>query len=533
MRQAIVIVAAAAVAGCAQFEVLRTDRAVPERVVETVAADAPQTWAEEDTPPAPADLSWLSAFADPDLEAVVAKALAANTDVLAAAARLDQANALAIIGGADRFPTLDAGLNATVAQSVIDAADPIDFETSSLSASLSSRWEVDVWGRVRKSARASAADAVASAADFEATKLSIASVTARSWFDVIEARDLVALAEDDLETQERSLRLSQRRFNAGVGGALDVRTSLSAVESAKSNLAARREGLDAAERRLEVLVSEYPDAEVAGAEGLPALAPLEGLGRPLDVLARRPDLAAAEARLTAAGFRADAARAALLPSLTLSGSVGTSGDALGELFDPDYLVSNAAGNVLAPLFRGGQLSAEAERQLAGARLAASNYLSAVLTAFREVEDAVGLEASLAEQETALAAALREAEAAEGLAERNYARGVGTIFDLLNAQGRRLTAQSSLIQVRAERASNRVRLHAALGGDVPPAATSADTLGDAAAVIGANRVDEPARAPKQMVAQAETAPPSPADEAGATPSPEDAMTDAGALLAQET
>lgn len=424
----------------------------------------------------PPSADWVGEFNDGALNILVADALANNPDIVAARERLAQFDALARQAGSARKPTLDASLGAARSQSVIDAAEPIDFETASLDLSLSASWEADLWGRLAARAKAGALDAEAAAADLEDAKLSIAGAVSQGWFDLIEARQQTLLSEDEVATQEQSLRLTMRRFEAGVAGALDVRLARSQLASSQATLAQRRNAETAAARRLEVLLGRYPRAEMAAAASFPKLPELSGAGAPGELLARRPDLRAAEARLAADGLRAIEARRALLPRLSLSAGGGTVGDAGGELFDPDYLVGSIAASLLQPIYRGGALRAEKDRAAAAARESLALYVRASLAAYREAEDALDLAASFADQEAALAVAAEEANAAEDLAVRNYTSGVGTIFELLDAQRRRISAERALIGVRSARLSNRVDLHLAIAGPFA-ASPAAEPPGD--------------------------------------------------------
>ncbi len=428
------------------------------------APDAPAEWSARDDISAPPRGDWLNAFDDAALRGLVVEAIENNYDLAAAAARFEQAEASAVAAGAPRLPSVDLNMSGSQTESVIDGATPTDVTTNATSLALSASWELDLWRRLANQAEAGDLDALASEADLADARLSLAGSIARAWYDLIEARLLFELAADDVATQERSLNLTQRRFSAGVSTALDVRLARSSLATAQAQLANRENLLNVFARRLEALLGRYPAAELATSAPLPSLEPLDGAGAPGDLLARRPDLRAAEARLYSAGLRADAARAALLPRLTLSGSAGAGGDAIGEMFDPDYLATQIAASLLQPIFRGGALRAEARRAEAAAQERVANYASLALSAYEEAENAIDADASLALQEASFEAAADEAVAAEALAEREYTRGVGTIFDLLNAQSRRISAQRSLINTRAQRLDNRIQLYIAIGGD---------------------------------------------------------------------
>jgi outer membrane protein, multidrug efflux system len=407
---------------------------------------------------------WLADFNDPQLSALMAEAFEKNFNLAATAERLVQAEALLRSSRSGLFPNLDLGFDARRTTSVFEAAgNPSTITSENLGIAVSSSWEADVWGRVRDGVRASQLEARATAADVEAFKLSLAGQVAQAWFEVIETSDLAALSVREIDTLEGSLRLTQRRYDAGLVSALDVRLARSALASAQATQARRGAAHASAKRRLEVLLGRYPGAELAAADGIAALPALQGIGTPFELLVRRPDLIAAEAQLEAAGLRADVARKAMLPRLSLAGSLGTGDDAFANLFDPDYLASSLLGDLTLPLFRAGALRAEKARQESIARTQLYSYAQAVLTAFSETETAIQNDVALGEEEAARRVALEEADAAERLAERNYREAGASIFNLLDAQRQRINAEAALIGVRAERANNRVRLHIAIAG----------------------------------------------------------------------
>lgn len=408
--------------------------------------------------------NWLEDFDDPAIVAIAREALEHNNDIGAAAARLKAARATARRVGAARLPAADVNPSVVYSNSFVETGpgSTVRVDGTTLSLGLQTSWEVDIWGRLTDETRGAAADADAAGWDLAALRLSIAGAVTQAWFDLIEAHLLTGVAERDLENKEGSYRLIFRRYRRGLSSSLDVRLARSDRASRRATLALRRQQEAAAARRLEVLLGRYPGAEIATAEVLPDLPPLPGAGVPSQILARRPDLQAAERRLAAAGFRVRAARKALLPRLTLTGTMDTRGPDFEDLLDPKRLAGNVIGGLLQPVFRGGALRADIKFERAQAEAALYDYAAAALTAFQEVEDALTAEASLSAQAEALKTALEEAVEAEKLAERQYTRGVTNIFNLLDAQARRFSAESSYISIQTDRLTNRVQLYLALG-----------------------------------------------------------------------
>ncbi|MEP3889532.1 MAG: efflux transporter outer membrane subunit [Hellea sp.] len=443
--------------GCASLNSLSKIKPQPTAVVAQEVTPTAPAWAET----APEDLpttDWVGSFSDGTLDQLVSEALGANTNIRAAAARVDAAMARADISAADRLPSVNANSRASRNEN----AGPAPSSTS-LSLGVSASWEADLWGRIRDGIETSELEAAATTADYAGARLSIAGQVSQSWFDLIEARLLTELSERDVETQERALRLTQRRFEGGVTGSSDVRLARSSVANAQALQASRRQRLSSVTRRLETLLRRYPAEEIQAAADLPTLPPLSGAGTPGYILRKRPDLLAAERRLQAQGLQIDVARKNLLPRLTLDGSGSLGAGGINKLFDIDALVGSLAAGLTAPIFQGGRLKANIVQQEALLRQQLENYAGTALDAYLEVENALDGEQRLLEREIALRTSLNEAREAEDRLELRYTEGLATILQLLDAQSRRLSAEGQLIGARKERLANRVRMHVALGG----------------------------------------------------------------------
>jgi len=425
-------------------------------------AAAAQAIASTETAARAPEEAWIDSFATPELTGYVAEALEGNPGLQAARARAGAAKERARASAGGWLPDLNISLGASRTETPVAGSDSrVRFDQST--SRLSTTWEADLWGRVLDGARASLADSSAANADYDGARLSVAGQTASAWIDLVQSRQLLTLAQEDLSQRERALDITQRRYESGLVTALSLRTARSQVASARAQRAAQQDALLQASRRLQFLLGRYPDAALQTQSEMPSLQPIAAAGAPADLLARRPDVAAAEARLESSGLRASQARKALLPRLTLSATASGSGDGLRDITDLDGLMTQVLAGLTAPLFNGGALRAEARAAQADARASASNYVTTALTAWSEVEGALSADAAFAVRETELASAAQEAREAQLLAEREYASGVATIFDLIDAYTRRIDAERGLIQARAARASNRVTYHVALGG----------------------------------------------------------------------
>ncbi|MEM1087926.1 MAG: efflux transporter outer membrane subunit [Pseudomonadota bacterium] len=441
-----------------------------------VAPNAPDVWAASGVSGETPRGEWLSQFDDETLEGLVAEALEANPTLRSQffATEAVRARARAVFGRS--LPNLGATADIGATSVYIEQTDD-RVSDPSFGVGLGLNWEIDLWGRIRAGIDAAEADLLVNEADLAGARLTVASQTATGWIDLNAALAQERVAVQTFEARQRALDLTERRLSRGLSTALDVRTARTTLASAEATIAQQRRQSKEAARRLEILLGRYPAAEIEAPASLPDLAPLAPAGNPVLLLSRRPDVAAAEARIVAAGLRAEQARLALLPSLTITGSASTTETDLADAFDPGRIVARLFAGFAAPIFNGGALAAEREAALFNARVSVENYAFTALTAWREVEDAITADALLAQQVDALTVALEEARLAEDLAVRQYTNGLVSIFNLIDSQTRRLNAESQLISARAQRASNRIQYHLALGGGLPVADPADPTPND--------------------------------------------------------
>lgn len=446
-------------AGCAsapRTELADAGVAVPERFVGATVAG-------------PAEGDWLGDFGEPALVELVDVALARNQDLLAAATRIEAAAAQARIAGADLWPQLSAGLTTSEREQVIvgipipGTDGVLQSRSSSAGLSLDLRWEADLWGRIRAGRLAARADLAATTADVAGARLSLAGQVAKVWFAATEARLQVGLAEETVASYRANSEAVRERYRLGLVGPLDLRLALSSQHAAEALLEARLDQLQRLVRQLELLAGAYPAGELAPATDLPPVPAPAPAGLPAELVARRPDLVAAERRLLAADARIAQARAARYPSLSLTGSTGYASDALGDMLGGDFSVWSWAASLLQPVFQGGRLEAQVELSEAGARAAVHEFAGAVLGAFGEVESALSSDRLLSDRQAALERTAAQAQAARDLAWEQYRRGLVGFLSVLEAERRALDSQSQLLAVRRERLANRVDLHLALGG----------------------------------------------------------------------
>lgn len=460
MRAHLTLVSLIALSGCSTFQ---SSYQMPE--AEPPAH--PDAWKAGELAAIPATGDWVGAFEDPVLSALVSEALENNPDLAISAARVATSRAAAAAEYGSTLPSLNGVADTDWTSAVADINDKaFRTEGPGYGLTLAASWEPDLWGKLHSGVAASEADLAAIEADYEAARLSLAAGTAIAWFQLKDAVRQEQLAKQTLDARLHTLELTERRFRNGLTSALDVRLARSAVESAKASLISRKRSSGEARRAMEILLGRYPANELEAGGDFANLPEIEGAGDPTSLLARRPDIRAAEARIAAAGFRVEEARLTLRPSLSLSATLFSSNDDIIDIFDPAYLAGQIAASLTAPLYNGGRLQANIDAAEAQAQLYAASYVSDVLVAWQEVENALAADELLAEQLASQLRALEEARLAEDLAERQYRSGLTTIFELIDAQTRRINAESAVISVQSARAINRVRFHLALGGELP-------------------------------------------------------------------
>ncbi len=449
----------------------------------SIELETPETWSAAPANPEPAAPgtntdAWWQQFGDPQLDRWVEAALEHNPSLEVAAANLDAALAQARIDGAALSPALSAGQTASRRkQNFIGFPIPgsenrvLSTSSTNLGLSLNVSWEADLWGRLRAQKAAAWADAAARERDLQGARLSLAGQMTKAWFAAAEAQQQVGLSEETLASRRRSEERVMGRYRRGLSPSLEVRLARAQSETVAAQLAQQRQVLDAARRQLEVLAGGYPNGETETGAELPGLPPAIPPGVPAELLARRPDLAAAEHRAFASSARLRAARRALYPTLSLTGSSGTASGELGDLLDGNFSVWALASSLLQPVFQGGRLRAGVDAREAGLEAAEAAWLQATLQAFLEVETALAAEPLLEQRARALDLAVGESRAAERLALDRYTRGLIDYLSVLDTQRSAFAAESQRLGALRQRLNARVDLILALGGGIDSAGSS--------------------------------------------------------------
>ncbi len=413
--------------------------------------------------------AFAEAFGDPRLGTLIEEALLRNKDLGAAASRVLGASA-ALKGSQAAFqPTLDGTAGAGRSKQVFvglpipGSSDVLSSYSTSFDAGLSAAWEPDLWGRLSAGERMAEAALGAQAEEWKAARLSIAAAVTKGWYSLLAARLQADWAQEAVDTWDASLNYASARKEAGVGSALDVALLEARVASAGAVLAQREEIQDQAARSLEILLGRYPSGALQGPAGqLPELPEVQS-GLPVELLARRPDLRAAEWQLENLRSGWDMAATEWYPRLALTGNLGQTSDALEDLLDGDFTVWSMAARLTAPLWDGGRRQSNLEGAEARIREAEFQFLARLLMACSEVETALSAEKHLAKQATSLEAARRASIRAKELVQARREQGLIPISEVLEADRARIQAESEWLAVQQARVIRRVELIAALGG----------------------------------------------------------------------
>lgn len=444
-------------AGCAGWRPVRPPEAPPH----------PEEFQQADSAGTVDEAQWWQAFEDSNLNRVMQEAFGGNLDLAQAAARLDQFHAAYTTSGASKYPSLsvngshtqqDALSSNAVVSPALAAIQP------SWSLQLNAAYELDLWGKLKAQRAASFADLLASENDMRSLMLAISAQVGRGYYSIIELRQQKALLERTVASYDEYFTLVQERYQRGVVNSVDVYQAEATLAGARAQLALADANLARAEHALSILLGRYPQTgQLPDDIELPLTVEQIPPGLPSELLKRRPDLAAAEARLIAADRRAAEAVASRFPSINLTGALGNQGSDLDAVLNPDNLLWQAIASVSAPIFQGGRLKANADRAEAAWREANAGYRAALLNAFREVEDA--LVAGQAQQEY-VRQLERESTASEAnlrLATEQYLQGITGYLPVVVAQTSAFTSKRNLISARRQLVDSRIQLVTALGG----------------------------------------------------------------------
>lgn len=406
---------------------------------------------------------------DPMLSQLVDAALESNHDLRIALANYDRANALLRGARFDRYPTVTAGGSAANVRASADETPGVvreDRDADRYSADIRAGWELDVFGRVRRSVEAQRAERDAVAGDLGAMQVAIVGEVARGYMELRGLQERLRVARANALNQRETLELVEARVDAGRGTDFDTSRARAQLETTLSRVPALESAVSITMHRLAVLTGQAPEAltsQLAGAVALPALPARIDPGTPGELLRRRPDVIAAEGRLHAATARVGIATADLFPHFTLAGLIGTQAVDTSALFERDSETRFAALGVDWSFLDVGRVRARIAASDADAAAALAGYEKTVLLALEDTENALVTLAKARVEDRHLESAALDSATAARLARLRFEAGAVDLLDVLDAERTQLVAQDAFADARTRSATAAVALYRALAG----------------------------------------------------------------------
>jgi NodT family efflux transporter outer membrane factor (OMF) lipoprotein len=456
MRLALILLTTVSLAACT----VGPDYVRPTTPISPTYKEA-QGW----VPAAPADAldrgPWWDLFGDPVLSGLEARVQVTNQNVIAAEAAYRQARALVSEQRAGLFPVIDLSAGATQSGGGSGSGSS---SGSSYRVGLGGTWEIDVWGRIRRTIEAARANAQASEADLAAATLSAQGELAVDYFGLRQAEVEIALDQASVDGYRRTVQITQNRYNAGTIPHSDLLQAQTQLDNALADLAGDQQTRAVYEHAIAVLVGEAPGnfSLAAATAWNPTVAEVPA-GLPSTLLQRRPDIAAAERRVQAANAQIGIQRSAYFPSLTLTGSYGFASSELGSLFSGSSSLWSLGLATAETLFDAGARKARVAGAKAGYDQAVAQYRQTVLTALQDVEDQLIAGRVLQTQYALRQSASAAADAAERMVNNRYQAGQVSYVEVVTAQTAAYAARRTLAQTAAQRQTAAVALIQALGG----------------------------------------------------------------------
>ncbi|KAF5050730.1 Outer membrane protein OprM [anaerobic digester metagenome] len=442
--------------------------------------DMPSSWRVDDREAKDlADTAWWGQFGDPVLDGLIDTALKENKDLLIAAKRVEEFEARYGIVRADLFPQVGAGASYTREQVTREAenkpASGVATLTETYSTSLNAAWEIDLWGRIRRSTEAARAQLMATEEARRGVILTLVSDVASAYVNLRGLDRQLEIARDTVGSREESFRIFQERYDGGIISLLELTQNKSQYEEALSRIPPIERAIALQENGLAVLLGQNPGPIPRGLTIDELTAPAITAGLPSDLLERRPDVRQAEQTLVAANAQIGVAKAAYFPAISLTGLFGFASDDLTDLFRSSAQVWNYSAPLTVPIFTAGKISGGVKAAEAVQQQAVIAYMQSVQNAFREVNDALADQLQTGLQLEALGRQVGSLRQYDEIARLRYDEGYTDFLTVLDAERSLFNAELSHTQTRVQFHQARIGLYKAVGGGWS-AAVAADGAG---------------------------------------------------------
>jgi NodT family efflux transporter outer membrane factor (OMF) lipoprotein len=405
---------------------------------------------------------WWHGFGSEKLDELIAEAQRSNDDLAVAIARVQEADAQARIAGAPLLPSIDFGADATRQQAQIAGGGHGTFNT--FNPELTASYELDFWGKNRALRASARATAIASHYDKETVALTVISSVATTYFQILQFRDRLDVARQNLVNGQKILRGLQLQQTAGIATALDVAQQETTVALLDAAIPPLQQQFRQTVNALALLIGKTPESIDVNTGTLNSLkSPLVVEGLPSQLLSRRPDVAESEQQLISANADITVARAALFPSIQLTAGGGYESSALSSLINPASRVWSVSAGLTQPIFHGGALRGQVVFSNAHYAELLSSYHKTVISAFGNVENALVAARQTKEQQRRQQTAVDTAQRAFQYAQIQMSAGTVNILTVLNTENALFSAQDELVQVQFLHLQSLVDLFTALGG----------------------------------------------------------------------
>ncbi|ATB41922.1 hypothetical protein CYFUS_007398 [Cystobacter fuscus] len=407
------------------------------------------------------DSAWWRSFGDPVLDELISLAERQNLDLRIADARIREARALRQGAQAALFPQLTGTAGLSRGQTVV-----LNTERTTATLGVEASWEVDIFGRLRKEARAADAVWTATQAERDGVRLTLAAEVSRAYLEYRLYRTQHTIAEANAKAAEETLRIARARFEQGLSSRLDVERALTTRGETRALVAQLAESADSSRHRIVLLLATTPEelGKVLSETGaLPSASALGVLLTPTEVIGLRPDVRAAEAQLLAAIARREAAEALRYPRITLASMLGLQGGAETSTFlSGGSLLWSVGANLLAPLLDFGRIRATIDAADARQEQAYLSYELTARTGLQEVQTALILYTQGESRRNELATATESARKAAGLARRQYAEGTLSLLEVLDAERTLYNLELQVARATADVSLRLVGLYQTMG-----------------------------------------------------------------------
>ena len=424
-----------------------------------------------------ANVPWWELYRDEDLQKLIRVALEENKDLKRAVAAVDEFAARVLVARTDFVPQMNATINAPAFGNTRNVGFPgfPNLFNYYIQGNLS--WELDFWGRIRRSNEAALGDLLAREENRRALILQIVAGVAQAYFELRQFDLQLEIAARTLQAWNESVKLAKARFRVGYINQLDVDQFEAEQANAAARIAELKRQMVQKENEISVLLGRNPEKISRGrALTEQVMPPVVPAGLPSDLLQRRPDVMQAEQQLAAATARIGQAKADRFPKISITGILGVSSPQLSKLVNNETFFGVAGPGVAAPLINAQVLGFQQHATEAQAGQALAQYEQTVLTAFREVEDALVAVTTAVEQVTAQEKQVKALQSALRLANLRYTGGIANYLDVLIAQRHLFDAELSLASTRRLHVVSVVQLYKALGGGWLPMSDADQTAG---------------------------------------------------------